>query len=223
MPSAYPSFFSSTAWPIQGLSQTRSRCITPGLLNPAIVPAPPAPIALPTAPTHPPTDGRGCSTDHRSPGPGRRGAAARGLRRASGTGAEPPHFTCRSPSGKVEPSSRPFTPGGPRGADPGAPRTAPSAPQGPGCHAAPAAATSLGKRMDANPKQDRRLTNPLIRPCFFPLTHWISLFFCIMGALVPSAGQRSPSGASSPQLLFYAENQNKITSTYAIFHQPPPS
>lgn len=48
LPSAYPSFFSSTAWPIQGLSQTRSHCITPGLLNPRIVPAPPAAIALPT-------------------------------------------------------------------------------------------------------------------------------------------------------------------------------
>lgn len=44
LPSAYPSFFSSTAWPIQGLLQTCSHCITPGLLNPRIVPAPPAAI-----------------------------------------------------------------------------------------------------------------------------------------------------------------------------------
>lgn len=51
LPSAYPSFFSSTAWPIQGLLQTRSHCITPGLLNPHIVQAPPAAIALPTKPS----------------------------------------------------------------------------------------------------------------------------------------------------------------------------
>jgi len=57
LPSAYPSFFSSTARPIQGLSPTRSLCITPRLLNPGIVPAPPAAIALPTEPAAPPGSG----------------------------------------------------------------------------------------------------------------------------------------------------------------------
>lgn len=78
LPSAYPSFFSSTAWPIQGLSQTRSHCITPGLLNPRIVPAPPAAIALPTKPsTRQPDQAPARPRD--SPGRGWRGATARGF------------------------------------------------------------------------------------------------------------------------------------------------
>lgn len=202
LPSAYPSFFSSTAWPIQGLSQTRSHCITPGLLNPRIVPAPPAAIALPTklstrqpdqAPAQP---GTAWVKDRVEPQP----AASEGVWEGDKAAAshlklpEREHETLLPLHATWAMKSRP---GSPLHSS-RAPCTAPCG------HTPPAAVISVHKRMDKNPKQARRLKkNHLHVPAFSFNSHSISLFLCITGALVPSAGQRSPSGASSPQQLFY--------------------